>query len=301
MRDETWQQLIKAYTGFGGFSQEGLEEVLQNVLEEKPIGKGVVLKKLEFGFRELIDKTKQDKIRKRLEEVKNFDFGEVVQAALKYLPSNTNMDIHIHFTIDAFNTGMFRDDRVFLDIVRVEPSKINPEYLSHEFHHRGAEFWFKKNSRIEFLLNSKDPRLKLLGQALKYLVSEGLANAFCSPDYVHGKHPRVKELRENRIKWFEQLLNLFQGLTAPTEEISHLKDMYNKITTDPEGFLPPGHFLSGIMVSEMEESSEVSREEIINLPKNPENFIHLYNQATKTSGQLVFPSTLVQQVMTIFD
>ena len=140
-----------------------------------------------------------------------------------------------------------------------------------------------------------------MAQTLKYLVSEGLANAFCSPDYVHGKHPRVKELRENRNKWFEQLLYLFQGLIAPTEKVTLLKDIYNKITTDPEGFLPPGHFLSGVMVSEMEESSEVSRKEIINLPKNPESFIRLYNQATKTSGQLAFPNAVVQQVMAIFD
>jgi hypothetical protein len=301
LSDYTWQQFISSYERMEDFSRTALKKILLNLTKAETIGEGFVLPKLEAGFRALLDQNERNQLRTRLVEADQLNLDEALQIALKYLPKETPLEVHVHFTIDAFNTGMFFENHVFFDLCRVDPTQINMQYLSHEFHHTGAHYWFKQNQVLQKLTSSEDLRLKLLARTLEYLVSEGLANGYCTPFFVQGDQPRVIELRSQRNKWFQHLVNLLSELLKDTGSPEVAQKLFNQFTLDPEAGLPPGHNLSGTMILEMDSSSEVPQKQIINLVKTPEHFFELYNRATETSKHEPFPSTIIKRLKSILE
>ena len=296
LEDETWQQFIRAYSRFEGFTREGLIRVLLNLGKPEPVGEGAVLRKLEEGFRSAMDPAEIEVLRRRLERVAEIDFGEAERVALRFLPEGTSLDLHIHFTIDAFNMGMVFENHVFFDLCRYDPERISLPSLSHEFHHVGAKPWLKQSRALRALYGTGDPRHRLLAEILEYLVSEGLANCFCSPEVLRSEHPRISRLRREWTTWLGHLTNILEELLSPEGDADRAAELLRELTIDLEAVLPAGHYLSGRMVMGMEKAPNITREQIIQLVKSPERFLELYNQAAEAEGHPSIPQGLIQQL-----
>ena len=257
-------------------------------------------KKIDYGFRKAADNI--DKMRETIKEINNIDWGSVVQKSLKYLPENTELDPDFIVTVDGFNGGMFKNGTVFLSIIYFDRSQFKDNIFAHEFHHMGAEYWFKKNSIIQRYEEKHDNHF--LTNIMKYLVSEGLANAYCSPGAITKTNTKDKDseqfnqmienYEENQDELLIQLENLIDKIISEPDE--DLTEPYNDFTVDKEGVgLPPGHFLSGRMIMVMKESQIVKDKEIIDLVKNPFDFFDLYNKAAEELDKRKFSSDLVDK------
>lgn len=243
-----------------------------------------------------------------IKEIEDIDWESVVQRALKYLPKNTELEPNFVVTVDGFNGGMFKNGTVFLSIVYFNKSQFRDDIFVHEFHHMGAEYWFEKNPKIQRYEKERDNHF--LTSMMKYLVSEGLANAFCSPEAikktneVDEESEELNQMIENyegkQEKLFIQLEDLIEKIiTEPDEDLTGL---YNDFTVDKEGKgLPPGHFLSGRMVMVMNGSQTVTEEEIIELIKDPFEFFKLYNKAAEESDKRKFSPEIVGELERIVE
>jgi hypothetical protein len=151
LQNETWSQLVRSYLRMEGFSQQGLKTVIVNLLTPNPVGKGMVLTKLEEGFRSVLVPLERTKLQERLTGMGQLDLSEAEETALQFLPADTPLNVHVHFTIDGFNTGMFFENHVFFDLRRVDPNALNLKFLSHEFHHVGARHWLEDSTSLTSL------------------------------------------------------------------------------------------------------------------------------------------------------
>jgi len=256
--------------------------------------------KIDYGLREVIDNPKQ--MLASIEAIKNYDWDSTVKKAINYLPDETELDPVLVVTVDGFNGGMFRYGTVYLSLVYFDASVISKDILSHELHHMGAEYWWEKDSRIQKYKNSDNKQMRYIAHLFTYLVGEGIANAFCSPQAItelkreeteqHDK--MVKEYQEEIEDIFDRLEELLEKiLECPEEGVSEL---YSEFTMDKENKgIPQGHFLSGKMVQVMDQSYSVSQDEILNLIKNPFDFLQVYNKAAEELKTREFSKELIKE------
>ncbi|MBS3782217.1 MAG: hypothetical protein KGY66_06095 [Candidatus Thermoplasmatota archaeon] len=205
-------------------------------------------------------------------------------------------------TVDGFNGGMFRYETVYLSLVYFNSSHLSEDSFSHELHHMGADYWWEKDARIQRFQDKDDKQKYYFVQIFTYLTGEGMANAFCSPGAIteaeeggedHDK--MVRHYQEEMDSIFDKLEELLDNILEYSEE--RVPELYRGLTLDEENRgIPPGHFLSGRMVQMMDHSSAVSREEIIDLIKDPFELLHLYNRAARELEYRRFPEDLVEDV-----
>lgn len=264
--------------------QERFRGILKALPEKPRSDLNLWEEKIHFGLKKALGEP--DRMRTAIREIKNYDWESAQEDALEYLPDDTYLDPVMIVTIDGFNGGMFRNGTVYLSLVYFDASAISPDTFSHELHHMGAEYWWSKDPLIEGLRSSVDPRKKHMVNLLTYLVGEGLANAFCSPQAItkvegdKDHNELISEYEGAMDDLFDMLERLLDDILSGTQE--EIARSYNGFTMDERGRgLPPGHFLSGRMVKIMDLSNEVSRYEIIGLVKEPLNFFELYNRAAK--------------------
>jgi hypothetical protein len=205
---------------------------------------------------------------------------------------------------------MYRGDNIFISILQITPGVLKASSFSHEFHHVGMQYWWEQHPLVQNYIETKDTQEYWLLRLFEYLVSEGLANAYCSPGVIEkidgdsdriAAHNAVIEEYENR--WDE-----FHGMVESlVEDISNnkldtMKEKYELFTLDMSGRgKPMGHFFSGRMIREMDESKKVLREEIIELVKEPFSFFHLYNKAAKDSNIREFTSYNIASLDSFID
>ena len=66
------------------------------------------------------------------------------------------------------------------------------------------------------------------------------------------------------------------------------EELFRKLAFDPDGVLPPGHYLSARLVAQLDDSPRISRGEILQLCIEPERLFSLYNR-DPIANDLVFP------------
>lgn len=292
------KQWLKAYDWVGE-PESKFKDILGSLHMERAPEVGQWEQKIEWGLRKAMDDIHH--IRYVIKEIENYDWNSTLQKALQYLPERTEIDPDFIITIDGFNGGMFRYGTVFLSVVYFDPSDVKKDAFAHELHHMGADYWWKKDPRIEKDL--EDEEKKYLVRLMTYLVEEGLANSYCSPEAIeevkNGKEEHNKTIRnyEERIdSFFDQLEELLRAILFEDGEMM-IPEMFNQFTMDKEGKgLPYGHFLSGRMVMIMESASCVSREEILGLVKEPFQFFELYNKAAEELGTRKVSTEILEKV-----
>jgi len=259
------------------------------------------LQKIDFGLRKAMDNIQQ--MRSSLEAIKNYDWDSTVQKALDYLPDKTELEPVLVVTVDGFNGGMFRHETVYLSLVYFDTSLISEDSFAHELHHMGADYWWEKDTRIQRFKDKGDKQKYYFVQLFTYLVGEGIANAFCSPEAITEVEGEETEQHDKMVrKYQEEMEDIFDNLEKLLENIiefseEEVSELYSNFTMDKENRgIPSGHFLSGRMVQMMDRSSSVSRDEILDLIKDPFKFLHIYNKAAGELDARKFSNELMEKV-----
>jgi len=264
------------------------------------------------GFLQAMEPETNARCRRVLAALLSADFGIAERAALTYLPPGTPLDVEVHLTVDGANRGMFRGQRAFLSVLKVSSEEI-PTILNrfgHEFHHIGAVYWFEKNPQLA-QAREREPGGAMAVEIIKYLVAEGLANGFLSPQVLEPmegaseeaklQNARVRELEARYpaggIAQIERLL--LKALSDPTpEELSALEQAFRAFSLDLSGAgLPEGHFVAGRMVQRMARSLPLER--VVGLVQAPYLFFARYNEAVG-SGEPRFSEHLLRWVERTF-
>ena len=303
LETETMEAWGRAYAGWPEFDHAGLREILTSLLEKEPVGKTRMMKMLEDGFRRAL--TRLDTIRENFARWQALDFAAAEKKALVYLPLQTELKARIHFTIDAFNGGFFHGSDVFFSLLEIYEDFFGIDGLAHELHHTGVRALLKDAPRYQRLAASDNAHQKMIAQLAQYLVSEGLANFYCSPRLV-GLHPagcehsramttKLRDYQNRLPSLFSDATAVLIGAADPLQEFESCREKLQGLMFDPDGVLPPGHYLSARLVEPMERSSKIEREEIIDLCRDPMSFFALYNR-DPIDNTLRFPDGIVARI-----
>ncbi len=282
---------------------EETDNLFVNIAEENVVKWGEHINK---GFRLALENLPKLKI--SLDILASFDWVQTEENTLNYLPENTPLDAHIVMTIDGFNGGMVRENYTFLSLLMLEPSSMKPEKFTHEFHHSGFSYWWKQHPLVERYGAEKGTKEDWLLNLFQYLVSEGLANAFCSPSaitVIEGDGERI--VSHNKIitsyeDSLDKIFDLVETLLASIHEnkLDSIKEQYEALALDMEyGALPKGHFLSGRMVQAMDKSDIIQKGQLIDLVKQPFIFFKLYNQAAEELNLRKISADLLETIDTL--
>ncbi len=294
---------IKAYESWIPDARADFERILANLQAESPENLSDWGTHIDNGIRSAIENL--EKMQASLALLSEFNWPQAEWYALKFLPESTQINVEVFATVDGFNGGMFRPGKVFISLLYMSPSMLDASNFSHEFHHSGFDFWWKKTPFYVRYNEQKDTAEYWALRLFEYLISEGLANAFCSPtaiEKVDGDsewilaHNEIIQEYEDRWDEFHSMLDELIRRIA-SGNIVNIKEEYDGFTMDMSGRGHPiGHFFSGRMIREMDRSRMVQREQIIKLVREPFSFFNLYNTAAKERGLKEFSKDLLQNL-----
>jgi|GEM_PF-1329239 len=318
--EELWETLwadlafaawVTAYEMLPGF-EENLRALLREPTQVPNAEPTAFWEGFAAGFARARDPEVNAECRRALAAVERVDFAAGERTALRYLPPETPLEVEIYLTVDGCNGGMFRGSRAFLSVLLVSPDEVSAmvKGFAHEFHHIGAAHWFAQNPLLQ-RARERDAG-KLAVEILEYLVSEGLANAFCSPSVLRlhegdSKEAGVHNRRvcELEARWpdeaIERIEHLLHGALADpgAEELSALEESFHQFSLDLSGAgLPEGHFAAGRMVQRM--AGALPLERIISLVQEPWRFLACYNEAME-SKEPRFSKRLLEQIERAFE
>ncbi len=283
-------------------ARRALELILASLHKESPEGLDQWGQMIDFGLRVAVDEP--DRMSSALKFFSEFSWSQAEQNTLRFLPEGTPMEVKVILTIDGFNSGMFQGNHVFLSFVYFDPSLVSENAFTHEFHHGGVTYWFNRHPLVQKYTGKKGTQEAWLVELFTYIVSEGLANAFCSPDaislregegmFVEKLNSTIRDFEARQDEIFTHLEKIIRYITEEREHRRSVKEPYERLTlAQGAASMPAGHFLSGRMVQTMDKSSKVTRGQIVGLVKEPFDFFTLYNIAAKDSNHRQFtPKTL---------
>ncbi len=294
---------IKAYESWIPSARGEFETILANLNVGSPKGLSDWGIHIDNGVRSAI--ADLERVKAGLALLSEFNWAQAEWHALKFLPEGTQIDVDVFATIDGFNGGMFRPGKVFISLLYLSPSMLDASNFSHEFHHSGFNYWWDKNPLFRNLKAQDNTKEYWTISLFEYLVSEGLANAFCSPivleksektsEYTMAHNEIIQEYEDRWDEFHTMLEDLLGRITS--ENLEDIKEYYDQFTMDMSGRGHPiGHFFSGRMIREMDRSQTVQREQIIELVKEPFPLFHLYNKAAKERGKRALSKDLLHQL-----
>ncbi len=279
---------IAAYESWIPCARSDFEKILKSLHTTSPDGLSEWGEMIDGGVRGAAEDLKT--MHRNLALLSNMNWAQAEGNALKYLPKNTPINVDVFATIDAFNGGMFRPGKVFMSILYVDPALMNPDSFGHEFHHGGMDYWWEQNPLVMRYKEKKDTQEYWVLRLFEYMVSEGLANGLCdaysiektesdSPMIALG-NAMIDEYEKRWDEFHDMLEKLIDDILG--NRLDGFNERFEQFTIDTSGRgLPFGHFFSGRMVSTMDRSGQVQRDQIINLVKEPFDFFKYYNTAAR--------------------
>jgi hypothetical protein len=297
---------LNAYDQMIGLTKKDMTRIITSLNHIYLTQNDPIKKRIEEGFRFCYSLEKVETLRDNLKKAYEINFETAVKKALRYLPRGTEIHSTVYFTIDVFNPGMVYNGNIGVSIVK-GLGRIDLDYLAHEFHHVGFHNCLSKRSGL--ILKAKDPRLPEEGviQLVYHLVSEGLANHYCTPEMVKtGSHKspqantKIESYEQNLEEMIEDVWLLIKDCLDGTVSLSEYKERVSDIILDKESILPKVHFLGERMIAEIEENPENSFDEIIELCNKPENLIRLYLSATKEAELPSLQEKYVKKILKLF-
>ncbi|TFG14333.1 hypothetical protein EU537_03895 [Candidatus Thorarchaeota archaeon] len=279
---------LSAYDSWIEDVHKTFRRILKSLHKKSPHNLNEWAERIDFGLRVALEDTKR--LQKSVELLRQFDWMGVGESVVEFLPPETKIQAQVFATIDGFNGGMYREDKIFLSLVLLDATSLEPGFFRHEFHHNGFDYWWKKHPLVKKYSEEENSHEKWFLDTFAYLASEGLANAFCSPSAIskvdgHSERIRlhnsiIEEYEQNWNDLFERLINLLHSII--NGEVEDIVDCYEDFALDMKGEGHPiGHFVSGRMVQRMDTCIDVPRQDIIDLCKNPFKFLKIYNTAAQ--------------------
>lgn len=296
---------LDAYEGMLDLSRGDMVSILTNLGSAHTFHGDAVKLRFEEGFRSCYSLEVVAKLQGVLEAVSRIDFGVAEQKALRYLPPGTVIESTIYLTVDAFNPAMVRGGNVGLSIIS-GLDNVNMDHLAHEFHHVGFMNCLSRRPGVMRMIIDSEAPEEIAIQLICHLVSEGMANHYCTPRMVKaGEHksPRANE----KIQAYERNLNMMLeetwGLVRDCMDGGAPLEEYRKrlmgILLDKESVLPKVHFVGEKIIALIEEDPETRPEDIIGLCNCPENVVNLYMGPAQRRGLPYLPCEYVEELLKV--
>ena len=296
--------MIEAYSRWPDFSKEDFANIIANLANANPVSQGTVLSKLEKGFRSCLTRERINLLRQKLKKILMLDFTEAERIALRYLPPETPIKSTIHLTIDTFNPGMVFKGNVSLSILPLDMKNFNFSFLAHELHHSGFQYWVRRNPQLKNLaFKGNTNHQQIAVNMILHLLSEGMANYYCTPSMVR-IHAKASKKHNQKIEKYERSLNqmlleiqsLLSDCISKSVSVEACKERLMNIILDSEGILPPVHFIGANIIEMLDKDPTISRGDIVNLCKEPSRFLTFYSKVYKKYGIPAFSNEVVKQV-----
>jgi len=301
--------MTEVYSMLPDFSKEGLADVLANLTRPEPVAQGMVLTRLEEGFRSCLSAMRINSLREKLQKMMVLDYAKSERIALTYLPPETPIMSTIYLSIDAVNPGMVFGGNVSLSILAFGPEHFDFQYLAHELHHLGFRYWIVKNPKLNKLaFRENTDHREIAVNMILHLLSEGLANYYCTPNHVR-LHASDDEEHNRKIKKYEKSLNqlileiqsLLSDCVSKSLSVEKCRERLMNIIIDQEGILPPVHFIGARIIEMFDQDPTISRKDIINLCKDPSDFFTFYSRTHDRQGLPGFSRDVIEQVSSLLD
>lgn len=264
--------------------------------------------RLAAGFRQALDE--MDLLKSRMAWLKEIDPSSITGRVMAFLPANTPLDSAIHITVDLFNGAFVHNGEMGVSLLKgTRDEKTFQDAVTHELHHIGFRFWIAKDAVRVMLLKEKSGRTVAM-QHVQNLLSEGMANYYCSPGYVFKESSneppvdpfqgRLARLEREEGELFTQAEAILAMSLEPGAEYEPCRKAFNAIALDMEEMmLPAGHYLGARMVQTMEQIHP--RDRIVGCVQNLVEFLPLYNGAAHNVGAFVFDAQLIDQFAQLWD
>lgn len=273
---------LSAYEKLLGLTRDDMVSVLVNLGSEHPVNIDSVKLRFEEGFRSCYSLEAATRLRREVDAALSTDFGVAERKALMYLPAGTVIESTVYLTVDAFNSGMVRGGDVGRSIIR-GLDDISMDHMAHEFHHAGLMNCLSRRPGIAGLAVSADAPEEVAAQLVCHLVSEGLANHYCTPNMVKaGEHKspeaneKIRGYERNLYSMLEEAWRLVRDCLDGEEPLEKCRERLMGILLDQEAILPKVHFIGEKIISMLEEDPEIGVKDIVDLCLHPENLVSLY-------------------------
>jgi hypothetical protein len=299
--------MTEVYSMFSDFSKEGLAHVLANLTRPEPVAQGMVLARLEEGFRSCLSVGRINSLRRKLHMLMALDYAKAERMALLYLPPGTPIASTIYLSIDTVNPGMTFGGNVSLSILAFNPEHFDYPYLAHELHHLGFRYWIEQNPKLRGWAwgENRDHR-EIAVNMILHLLSEGLANYFCTPSFVR-PHDSADKEHNRKIEKYEESLNrmlleiqsLLSACVSQSLSIEKCSERLMNLVFDQEGILPAVHFIGAHIIEMLDKDPTIAREDVIDLCKKPWEFFALYSRTHEGKGLPGFSRDVIDQVSSL--
>ena len=299
--------MTEAYSMLSDFSKEGLADVLTNLTRAEPIAHGMVPTRLEEGFRSCLSVRRINLLRKKLQKMMVLDYVKSERIALTYLPPGTPITSTIYLSIDTVNPGMVFGGNVNLSILAFDPENFDFQYLAHELHHLGFRYWIEKNPKLNKLaFRENTDHREIAVNMILHLLSEGMANYYCTPNHVC-LHASDDEEHNHKIKKYEESLNqmlleiqsLLSDCVSKSLSVEKFRERLMNIIFDQECILPPVHFIGARIIEMFDKDPTISRKDIVDLCKDHSEFFTFYSRTHDREGLPGFSRDVIEQVSSL--
>jgi hypothetical protein len=302
---KTMSFTFSAYENLMGLSRGDMVSLLVNLGSEHPVSTDPVKLRFEEGFRSCYSLEAVTRLRRGVEAALGADFDVAEQKATRYLPRGTVIESTMYLTVDAFNPGMVRDGDVGRSILH-GLEEISMDHMAHEFHHLGFMSCLSRRSGMMKLAMHADAPEDVAIQLICHLVSEGLANHYCTPYMVRaGEHksPKANEkilaYERNLNAMLEEAWGLVRDCLDGEGPLETCRERLMGILIDRESVLPKVHFLGERIISLLEEDAETGFEDIIDLCLRPEDVLRLYAGPATRRGLPRLPDNYVLKLLRV--
>jgi hypothetical protein len=311
--DALLQDVLASNAFFVGFySQwEGLDkQTIADALvrfDEPGRNTGALADRLAEGFRQAADE--MDVIQGRMDWLGKVDPTAVSDRVLAFVPRGTPLDSTIHITVDAINGAFVHRDEMGVSLVRGATDRSAfEEAVAHELHHVCFRYWAERDGTRRELKQGRSGRAVAVLH-VENLLSEGMANCYCSPRYVFETRPdrlpgdayaaRLARLRREEDQLFSKAEAILAASLEPDADYGSCLEAYNSLALDMEDFqLPAAHYLGARMVQVMD--GEHPRKRIARCVQDLSQFLPLYNRAAGKAGGYQFDPALVRRFGGLF-
>lgn len=278
----TMSFILSAYEKLMKLTKDDMVSILVNLGSKHPVNTDRVKLRFEKGFRSCYSLEAVARLRREVGVALSMDFGEAERKALRYLPAGTVIESTVYLTVDAFNPGMVRGGDVGRSIIR-GLDDISMDHMAHEFHHAGLTNCLSRRPGIIRLAVSADSPEEVAARLICHLVSEGLANHYCTPNMVRaGEHKspeaneKIRGYERNQNAMLEEAWSLVRDCLDGEEALEECRERLMSILIDRESILPKVHYIGEKLISVLEEDPEIGFKEIVDLCLHPENLVLLY-------------------------
>jgi hypothetical protein len=299
---------IDFYSQWEGSDRETVKTAIRHFNQPEQIPSAILPTRLAEGFRQATDE--MDLLESRMSWLREIDTSSIAEHVLAFLPANTPLDSVIHITVDLFNNAFVYKREMGVSLLKgATDRKTFEDAVTHELHHVCFRFWSGRDAVRQTLLQEQSGRAVAV-QHVQNLLSEGMANYYCTPSYVFRESPeeppvdpfqaRLARLHREEEKLFAQAEAILAMSLEPEAEYEPCWEAFKTLAFDmEEALLPAGHYLGARMVQTMEQVHP--RDLIVRCVRYLPEFLPLYDEAARKVGAFVSGARLIDQFVQLWD